>query len=57
MQVFKAYFKIVRKKLTSVVIYFVIFIGIALALTMFGGENEVADFTQTSLAIAGGKSG
>lgn len=52
MQVFKAYFKIVRKKLTSVVIYFVIFIGIALALTMFGGENEVADFTQTSLAIA-----
>lgn len=52
MQVFKAYFKIVGKKLTSVVMYFVIFIGIALALTMLGGENEAENFTQTSLSIA-----
>ncbi len=52
MQVFKAYFKIVRKKLTSVIIYMVIFILLMMGLSMLGGESEEEKFTKTSLDIA-----
>lgn len=52
MQVFKAYFKIVKRRLSSVVIYFIIFIALAAGLTLLGGKKEEDSFTQTSLDIA-----
>ncbi len=52
MQVYKAFFKIVRKRLGSVSMYFIIFIGIAIAMAKMGMNNEVGNFEQTKLNIA-----
>ncbi len=52
MQVFKAYMKIIKKKLPSIIVYFAIFIGISIAMTRASGESETRDFTQTELKIA-----
>ncbi len=52
MQVFKTYMKIVKRKIASVIMYFVIFFGIAIALTVVGEDNDADNFTQTSLSLA-----
>ena len=52
MQVFKAYMKIVKKKIPSIIVYFAIFIGISIAMTQAGSESERKDFAQTELKIA-----
>ena len=52
MQVFKAFFKIVRRRITSVIIYFVVFIGIAIAMGQMGQENETKSFKAEELKIA-----
>lgn len=52
MQVFKAYFKIVKRRLSSVAIYFVIFCALSIGLTLLGGKEDEKKFTQTGLNIA-----
>lgn len=52
MQVFKAFLRIVKKRITSVIIYFCIFIGIALAMTKAGQQNDAKSFSTTKLKIA-----
>lgn len=52
MQVFKVYMKIVKRRIGSVSLYFMIFFGIALALTAAGKESDTENFTQTSLSLA-----
>ena len=52
MQVFKVYMKIVKRKIASVIMYFVIFLGIAFALAAVGEENGTESFIQTSLSLA-----
>ena len=52
MQVFKAFLRIVKKRIASVIIYFCIFIGIALAMTKAGQQNDAKSFSTTKLKIA-----
>lgn len=52
MQVYKAFLRIVKKNIVSVSIYFGIFIGIAIALSKTGMENETKQFSAESLTIA-----
>ena len=52
MQVFRAYMKIVKRRIGSVSLYFMIFFGIALALNAAGKESDTENFTQTSLSLA-----
>ena len=52
MQVFKAFLRIVRKRIVSVIIYFGIFIGIAIAMSQMGQENDAKKFSSTKLDIA-----
>lgn len=52
MQVFKAYFMIIKRRLSSVAIYFVIFCALSIGLTLLGGKEDEKKFTQTSLNIA-----
>ncbi|MCI5492613.1 MAG: ABC transporter permease [Lachnospiraceae bacterium] len=51
MQVFKTFLKIVKKKMTSVIIYFVVFVGIAIAMAKNGGENEQKNFQAEELNL------
>jgi len=52
MQVFKAYFKIIRKHIVSVMIYFMIFVAIAMILTNSLGKRTAGVFTGTKTNIA-----
>jgi ABC-2 type transport system permease protein len=52
MQVFKAYFKIIRKRLPSILIYFVIFVGVSMIITSMVGNRGAAAFVQTKTKIA-----
>lgn len=52
MQVFKAFLRIVRKRIGSVIIYFGIFIAIAIAMSKVGQDNDAKNFSSTKLRIA-----
>lgn len=52
MQVFKAYFMIIKRRLSSMTIYFVIYAALIVGLTLLGGKEDEKKFTQTSLNIA-----
>lgn len=53
MQVFKAYFKILKSRIVGLMVYFGIFIALALMITNSLGEvNPAADFTETKSYIA-----
>lgn len=52
MQVFKAFMKLFRKNLGGISIYIVIFMALALGMTMNTKDTETTDFSQTKLTIA-----
>ena len=52
MQVYKAFLRIVRKRIVSVCIYFGIFIGIAIAMGKAGQDNDAKNFSSVELKIA-----
>lgn len=52
MQVFKAFFKIVNRNKTSVLVYVGIFFGLTLLLSGAGQKNDKSQFSQTALRIA-----
>jgi ABC-2 type transport system permease protein len=52
MQVFKVFFKIIKKNLPMLSIYIVIFITIAVLMTVLGGAAPAADFTQARAPVA-----
>lgn len=52
MQVYKAYFKIIRKRLPSILIYFAVYMVIVLVITAILGNQGAATFTQTRSKIA-----
>jgi ABC-2 type transport system permease protein len=53
MQVFKAYFKVIKKNLPSISIYIVVFMAMAVMfLNLSGGSGSVAAFTATKTNIA-----
>ena len=52
MQVFKAYFKIIRKNLPAMSIYMIIFLFFVFLLTMFVSPGITGDFTATRIRIA-----
>lgn len=52
MQVFKVFFKIIKKNMGMISIYIVIFIGIAVLITLLGNTAVSTDFTQTKSPVA-----
>lgn len=52
MQVFKAYFKIIKQNLPAILIYVSIFLFITVMLTYFGGEKTSPGFIETKSNIA-----
>ncbi|MEI6101567.1 MAG: ABC transporter permease, partial [Eubacteriales bacterium] len=52
MQVFKAYFKIVNKRKSALLIYFMIFIIISIVITSQLGGASTQSFSQTKSSIA-----
>ncbi len=52
MQVFKAYFKVIKKNIPSMLIYLVVFIGLAIMFSMMIGGNKIANFSETKCRIA-----
>lgn len=52
MQVYKAFMKIVKKRINVIIMYLVIFLGIAIVMSQFGADRIAANFEQTKLAIA-----
>ena len=52
MQVFKAYFKIIRKNLPAMSIYMIVFLFFVFLLTMFVSPAATGDFTATRIRIA-----
>lgn len=52
MQVFKAFFKIVRKNLTPIMMYLIIFLVITVIMTMNIKDTQVTSFSATSLDVA-----
>jgi ABC-2 type transport system permease protein len=52
MQVFKAYFKIIKRHATSLLIYFVIFAVITMLITNSLGGQPMGTFTETKTSIA-----
>jgi ABC-2 type transport system permease protein len=52
MQVFKAYFKIIRKKLPSILIYFGVFVGVSMLITSMMGPRSATAFTESKSNIA-----
>ena len=52
MQVFKAYFKIIKKNIPQMMIYLVIFAGLSVAFSRMGTGSAVEDFTGSKPNIA-----
>ncbi|PKM77174.1 MAG: ABC transporter permease [Firmicutes bacterium HGW-Firmicutes-15] len=52
MQVYKAYFKIIKQNLPAISIYVCIFLFITVMLTYFGGEKTSPGFSKTKINIA-----
>jgi len=52
MQVFKAYFKIIKKNIPSMLIYLGVFIGLAIMFSMLIGGNKITNFSETKCRIA-----
>ena len=52
MQVFKAYFKVIRKNMLSMAIYFVIFLSLVLIMTLFMSAGPAGDFTASRTRMA-----
>lgn len=51
MQVFNTFFRIAKKKIPSIIMYFVIFMIIMFMMSAFGGKNPDSSFESTSLDI------
>lgn len=51
MQVFKAFFKILNKNKTAMVIYIAIYMALTLVLSGNGTQNDTSDFSQVALDI------
>lgn len=51
MQVFKAFFKILNKNKTAMVIYIAIYMALMLVLSGNGAQNDTSDFSQVALDI------
>lgn len=51
MQVFKAFFKILNKNKTAMVIYIAIYMALTLVLSGNGAQNDTSDFSQVALDI------
>lgn len=52
MQVFKTYFKIVKKRLPLMLIYFGVFVGVAMIITSITGNTGAAAFVETRSKVA-----
>jgi ABC-2 type transport system permease protein len=52
MQVFKVYFKIIKKNLTQMLIYLIVFLSLAILLTNIGGSKTLTGFSETKNNIA-----
>ncbi|MDD2362675.1 MAG: ABC transporter permease [Oscillospiraceae bacterium] len=52
MQVFKTYFRIIFHTLTSLIIYFVVFLGISILISRYNTQPTNTDFTETKIRIA-----
>jgi ABC-2 type transport system permease protein len=52
MQVFNTYFKIIKKRLPTLLIYFIVFLVITLLLTNMMGTNSPATFSEAKTKIA-----
>ncbi len=59
MQVFKAYFKIIKKNIPMLSLYMIIFLSVVVGITLSNRPGEISDFTQSksSLAIVNEDSG
>ena len=51
MQVFKTFFKILRKNKHTMIIYIAIYIVLTLIMSSNGAENDTTNFSQVSLDI------
>lgn len=49
MQVYKAFFKIILKNLSQIMIYVVVFVSLAMALGSIGNKSVTVDFTETKV--------
>jgi len=52
MQVYKAFFKIIKKNLTQIMIYVVVFLSLAIALANTNPNPVKTNFTETKVKIA-----
>ena len=52
MQVFKVFFKVIKKNMPLLSIYVVVFLAIAVLMTVLGGGTAGTDFTQTKAPLA-----
>jgi ABC-2 type transport system permease protein len=52
MQVFKLYFKIIRKNIAMLTIYFIIFIGVSILFISLSQVSKAATFTETKCKVA-----
>jgi ABC-2 type transport system permease protein len=52
MQVYKALFKVIEKNLPQIIIYLIVFIGVAVGLSNAGGNPADMNFTATKVSIA-----
>jgi len=52
MQVFKLYFKIIKKNIPMLVIYFIVFVGMSIVYSTSGQSNELIDFTESKCPVA-----
>ncbi len=52
MQVFKAYFKIIKKHIMEMIMYFMIFVTVAMIITNALGNQTAGTFTETKTSIA-----
>lgn len=52
MTIFKTYFKIIKKQAPQLLIYFVVFLGLAILFSTTGSDNPVNEFTQSKTKVA-----
>lgn len=52
MQVYKAYFKVIRKHIVAITMYFMIFVIIAMIITSSMGDRTIGEFAETKTNIA-----
>ncbi|MBS3951192.1 MAG: hypothetical protein KGZ53_11130 [Peptococcaceae bacterium] len=52
MQVFRVYFKIIKKNLPQLLIYIAVFVTLNTALVKFTAQSTAADFTDTKVNLA-----